>query len=62
MLRSSWWRPRQFVIVKPYNTLQAKLTPEAEGDAETRACPECTTPIAAAARRCPHCTSQIAPA
>ena len=31
-----------------------------ESDAEgTRSCPECVTPISAAAKRCPHCTAVV---
>lgn len=29
------------------------------GAEETRPCPECVTPISAAARRCPHCTAVV---
>lgn len=29
--------------------------------AQTRSCPECTSPISAAAKRCPHCTAVVQP-
>jgi large conductance mechanosensitive channel len=31
------------------------------GAASTRPCPECTTPIPAAAKRCPNCTAVVSP-
>jgi large conductance mechanosensitive channel len=33
-----------------------------EGLSEMRDCPECLTPIPAAARRCPECTAAVTPA
>ena len=40
-----------FLLVKPYNALQAKLIPASADEPTTRACPECTSEIAIAARR-----------
>lgn len=32
-----------------------------DGESETRACPECLTPIPSAAKRCPECTAVVTP-
>lgn len=32
-----------------------------ESESETRACPECLTPIPRAAKRCPECTAVVVP-
>ncbi|MCW2974465.1 MAG: mscL [Thermoleophilia bacterium] len=51
-----------FLIVKPINTVTAKLVPQAdEGVSTQRECPECLTEIPSAASRCRACTAQIAP-
>ncbi len=50
-----------FFVVKPLNTLLARLRPEPAVDQPTRACPECLSDIPAPARRCAFCTAEVAP-
>jgi large conductance mechanosensitive channel len=51
-----------FFVVKPVNTLMARLKPAPPVDQHTRACPECLSDIPEAAKRCAFCTAQVAPA
>ncbi len=50
-----------FFVVKPLNTLLARLRPEPAVDRPTRACPECLSDIPGPARRCAFCTAESAP-
>ena len=50
-----------FLVVKPVNTLMARLKPERPLDQPTRGCPECLSDIPEAARRCAFCTAEVAP-
>jgi large conductance mechanosensitive channel len=43
-----------YLLVVLYRRLQGE-----GGAANTRACPECTSSISAAAKRCPHCTAVL---
>jgi large conductance mechanosensitive channel len=46
-----------FLLVVPYRRYQSR-----NGVAEnTRACPECTSPISVVAKRCPYCTAVVQP-
>ena len=49
-----------FFVVKPFNHLVARVTPEKERS--VRDCPECLSEVPLAAKRCAHCTAAIAPA
>ena len=49
-----------FLVVLPLERLLKK--PEADGDADVRACPECLSLIPTEANRCMYCTSVIGPA
>jgi large conductance mechanosensitive channel len=49
-----------FFVVKPVNTLTARLQKEPADD--VRACPECLSAIPRAASRCAFCTTEVAPA
>ena len=51
-----------FFVVKPLNTLMARLRPERPVDKPTRECPECLSDIPVTARRCSFCTSEVGPA
>ena len=51
-----------FLVVKPVNTLMARLKPQPPVDQQTRACPECLSDIPEAAKRCAFCTAEVAPA
>lgn len=51
-----------FFVIKPLNTVMARLKPEPPLDQPTRPCPECLSDIPEAARRCAFCTAQVAPA
>ena len=46
-----------FVVVKPMNSLMARLKPAAPEPAATKICPECLSGIPAAATRCAFCTT-----
>jgi len=48
-----------FAVVKPLNTVMARLRPEKPVDKPTRECPECLSSVPEAARRCAFCTAQI---
>jgi large conductance mechanosensitive channel len=50
-----------FLVVKPVNTLMARMRTEPDVDAHTRGCPECLSQIPVAARRCAFCTSEVPP-
>jgi len=47
-----------FLVVKPVNTLSARVTPPA-AEAEPAICPECLSLIAPDANRCPNCTTWL---
>ena len=47
-----------FLVVKPYQALQASRARGADPD--VKECPECTTEIPYRARRCPACTAELA--
>src|SRR5882757_4308462 len=49
-----------FLVVLPMNRMQERFFPKA-GTAPMRECPECLTPVPAAAKRCTACTAQIGP-
>lgn len=48
-----------FLVVKPLNTLLARLQPQTAVDTPTRACPECLSDIPGPARRCAFCTADV---
>jgi large conductance mechanosensitive channel len=50
-----------FFVVRPLNTLMARLKPERSVDEPTRACPECLSDIPQGARRCAFCTAEVPP-
>ncbi len=47
-----------FLVIKPVNTLMAKVSPPAAG-AEPAICPEWFSLISPDANRCPHCTTWL---
>lgn len=49
-----------FLVVKPMNTVTARLRPSRPVDRPTRACPECLSDIPQDARRCAFCTAELA--
>lgn len=49
-----------FFVVKPFNALVARVTPEKKKS--MRDCPECLSEVPLAAKRCAHCTAAIAAA
>jgi large conductance mechanosensitive channel len=49
-----------FLVVKPLNTVMARLKPEVPVGRPTRDCPECLSSIPEAARRCAFCTAEVA--
>ena len=51
-----------FFVVRPLNSLMARLKPGKPVDTPTRSCPECESDIPATARRCSFCTSEVGPA
>ena len=51
-----------FFVIKPVNTLLARLRTEPPVAEETHQCPECLSEIPIAARRCAFCTTQVAAA
>jgi len=48
-----------FFIVRPLNTLTARLRPEPAVDQVVRPCPECLSDIPQEARRCAFCTAEV---
>lgn len=51
-----------FLIVTPLNKLMARLKPTEGADTPAeRVCPECLSPIPAAAKRCKYCTAVSKP-
>jgi large conductance mechanosensitive channel len=48
-----------FAVVKPLNTVMARLRPERPVDKPTRECPQCLSNIPEAARRCAFCTAEV---
>jgi large conductance mechanosensitive channel len=46
-----------FLVVKPYNTMSARMAKKA--DVTTRSCPACLTEVPLAATRCLACTSDL---
>ena len=51
-----------FGVVRPLNSLMARLRPEKPIDRVVRPCPECLSDIPAEARRCAFCTAAVAAA
>ena len=51
-----------FLVVRPLNTLMARLRPEPAVGQVTRQCPECLSEIPDQARRCAFCTAEVAAA
>lgn len=49
-----------FLVVLPVNTLLAKFRRPPAPVPEQKSCPECLSPIPAAARRCAHCAQPVA--
>ena len=51
-----------FLVVKPMNTLEARMATSAPTPAPTtRKCPECLSEIPREARRCAFCTAEVGP-
>jgi large conductance mechanosensitive channel len=48
-----------FFIVVPMNAVTSRLSKPAPGVPEVKECPECLSPMPAAARRCAHCTAVV---
>jgi large conductance mechanosensitive channel len=48
-----------FFVVRPLNTLMARLRPEPAVDRVARPCPECLSDIPEQARRCAFCTAEV---
>src|SRR5580765_2786050 len=48
-----------FFVVRPLNTLMARLKPEPAVDRVVRPCPECLSDIPEEARRCAFCTAEV---
>ena len=50
-----------FLVVKPMNTLMARLRTEPKVDHATRECTECLSDVPTEAKRCAFCTSALTP-
>src|SRR5947209_9679249 len=50
-----------FLVVKPMNTLMARLRTEPKVDHPTRECTECLSDVPTEAKRCAFCTSALTP-
>jgi large conductance mechanosensitive channel len=50
-----------FLVVLPMNRMQERFFPKGSDTAPMRECPECLTPVPAAAKRCSACTVQFSP-
>jgi large conductance mechanosensitive channel len=48
-----------FLVVKPINTLMARLKTQPDVESPTKACPECLSNIPTGARRCAFCTATV---
>jgi large conductance mechanosensitive channel len=48
-----------FLVVKPVNTLLARLQPSPAVDVKVMPCPECLSDVPVAAHRCAFCTSEL---
>jgi large conductance mechanosensitive channel len=48
-----------FLVIRPVNTLMARLKTDPPQDETTRACPACLSEIPVAARRCAFCTEEV---
>jgi len=48
-----------FLVVRPLNTLSARLRTEEPAAEVNRLCPECLSEIPAQARRCAFCTAEV---
>jgi large conductance mechanosensitive channel len=48
-----------FLVIKPLNTLMARMKPERPVDQPTRGCPECLSDIPVKATRCAFCTAEV---
>lgn len=51
-----------FFVVRPLNTLMARLKPEPAVARVVHPCPECLSDIPEEARRCAFCTAEVGPA
>ena len=51
-----------FLIVRPMNAIQDRLTSKQPVDKPVRPCPECESDIPVTARRCAFCTAEVGPA
>jgi large conductance mechanosensitive channel len=48
-----------FLVVRPLNTMSARLRAEEPATEVNRLCPECLSEIPAKARRCAFCTAEV---
>jgi large conductance mechanosensitive channel len=48
-----------FLVVKPVNSLMARLKTQPDVESPTKACPECLSNIPSGARRCAFCTATV---
>jgi len=48
-----------FFVVKPVNSLMAKLKPDTAVSESTRECPKCLSKIPKKASRCAFCTADV---
>src|SRR4051794_14665858 len=48
-----------FFVMRPLNTLMARLKPDPAVDRVVRPCPECLSDIPEEARRCAFCTAEV---
>ena len=48
-----------FLVIRPMNTLMARMRVEPDAEEETRKCPQCVSAIPVSAKRCAFCTSQV---
>ncbi len=48
-----------FAVIKAFNAMRNKISPQEEAAATTKICPFCQSEIPIAATRCPHCTSEL---
>jgi large conductance mechanosensitive channel len=50
-----------FFVIRPVNSLMARMRTEPDVEVITRGCPECLSQIPVAATRCAFCTTEVAP-
>lgn len=48
-----------FLVIKPVNTVMARMKKEGPEDETMRNCPECESVIPKTAKRCMYCTSEV---